>query len=73
MRSEKPPYHIRLFDPNFSVIFLFAGMSEGGTGGQLPGAPPDFGRSEGAAGQWQRAALLLAPQIFTPWVFRALK
>ena len=29
-------------------------------------APPDFGRSEGAAGQRQHAALLPAPGIFDP-------
>ena len=33
-------------------------------GGQGAHAPPDFGRSEGAAGQGQRAALLPAPSDF---------
>ena len=37
----------------------------GGAGGAA--APPDFGRSEGAAGQRRRAALLPAPRIFDPW------
>ena len=31
-------------------------------------APPDFGRSEGAAGQRRRAALLPAPPDFWPLV-----
>ena len=39
-----------------------AGMSEGGRGGSCP--PPDFGRSEDAAGQRRRAALLPAPPDF---------
>ena len=37
-------------------------VGRGGAGGGK--CPPDFGRSEGAAGQWRRAALLPAPQIF---------
>ena len=46
---------------NYAFLICFyttTGMSEGG-GGQ-----PDFGRSEGAAGQRLRAALLLAPPDF---------
>ena len=39
------------------------GMHQGGTA-----APPDFGRSEGAAGQRRRAALLPAPPDFWPLV-----
>ena len=35
-------------------------------GGRGAVAPPDFGRSEGVAGQRRRAALLHAPQIFRP-------
>ena len=45
-------------------------MSEQACRKQLP-HPPNFGRSEGAAGQWRRAALLLAYSDFQtlrhPW------
>ena len=42
----------------------------GGAGGAA--APPDFGRSEGTAGQRRRAALLPAPRIFDPWCIPGL-
>ena len=38
---------------------LFRGVNKGGQGQGGAIAPPDFGRIEGAAGQWRRAALLL--------------
>ena len=54
---EKP-----LHMAEWQAILFSPGMLEGGRqGGQLP--PPDFGRSEGAAGQRQRAALLPAPSF----------
>ena len=34
--------------------------------------PPDFGRSEGAAGQQQRTALLLAPPRFLDFATRLI-
>ena len=44
----------------------------GGQGGQQAAAPLDFGRSEGAAGQRRRDALLPAPRIFDPWCIPGL-
>ena len=56
---EKP-----LHMAEWQAILFSPGMLEGGRqGGQLP-PPPDFGRSEGAAGQRRRAALLPAPPVF---------
>ena len=45
---------------------LTTDMSKAGGGGQLPPTPKKnkFGGSEGAAGQWRRAALLPAPHVF---------
>ena len=41
-----------------------AEVGEGGCGGPGGVRPPDFGRIEGAAEQWRRAALLLAHPDF---------
>ena len=45
------------------VRYTQACLKRGGGGGGGAYAPPDFGRSEGAARQRGRAVLLLAPQI----------
>ena len=54
-----------------SKIGITTGIPQGGRAGGAA-APPDFGRSEGAAGQRRRAALLLAHPDFQslrhPWV-----
>ena len=53
--------------PSMELKFpnLTSGILQAGGRGACPPPPPDFGRSEGAAGQLRRAALLLAPpQIF---------
>ena len=44
------------------LIREFRHVASGGAGGAA--APPDFGRSEGAAGQRRRAALLPNPLDF---------
>ena len=46
----------------FQITTMQACTKVGGWGGAA--APPDFGRSEGAAGQRRRAALLPAPPDF---------
>ena len=47
------------FEINRPLLYLYRDAPRGGAGGAA--APPDFGRSEGAAGQRRRTALLPAP------------
>ena len=57
MPWENPP----LSTPNILIFNVVRDLNKGGAGGAI--APPHFGRIEGAAGQRQRAALLLAPPV----------
>ena len=45
----------------WGIPILLRGVNKGGAGGAI--VFPYFVRIEGAGGQWQRAALLLAPPV----------
>ena len=56
-------YKVGVWSEKRPKVFYAQACRKVGAGGAA--APPNFGRSEGAAGQ-RRAALLPAPQIFRP-------
>ena len=60
LKCEVCGHGLNLID--FNLVFINRHVASGGAGGAA--APPDFGRSEGAAGQRRRAALLPAPLDF---------
>ena len=61
--DEQTGYNTGPLEPGGQIMLTtYCHVESGGAGGAY--APPDFGRSEGAAGQRWRAALLHAPPDF---------